>query len=228
MSQEPTVSALTNPDEAKTDSAREQILRAAAHQFARRSYSLVSLDDILSEAKVTKGAMYFHFRSKHALALAIIETQTGVMLAGMNELLANKMSGLETLIDFCYFVAVRELTDDLAKASLNLLEAIGRTDNLMARLFGEWIDGFAQIARRAAKEGDLLPAVQPEEVSRLLVALYAGVRQVTDLDNPEHYLHAIQGAWHLILPGIMTAERVGYFIRFVDRRTTAAIRKVTA
>ena len=161
MSREPTVSALTNPDEAKTDSAREQILRAAAHQFARRSYSLVSLDDILSEAKVKGRDVSSISRSKHALALAIIETQTGAMLAGMNELLANKMSGLETLIDFCYFVAMRELTDDLAKGSLNLLEAIGRTENLMARRFGEWDRRLAQIARRAAKEGDLLTRGKP-------------------------------------------------------------------
>jgi len=33
---------------------------------------MVSLDDILSEAELTKGAMYFHFASKQALASAIV------------------------------------------------------------------------------------------------------------------------------------------------------------
>ncbi len=61
----------------RADTTRVQILRAASHQFARKSYSLVSLDDILADAEVTKGAMYFHFRSKYALASAIIEYRDG-------------------------------------------------------------------------------------------------------------------------------------------------------
>jgi AcrR family transcriptional regulator len=52
----------------RPDSTREQILRAAARQFAQRPYYAVGLDDILAEAQLTKGAMYFRFRSKHALA----------------------------------------------------------------------------------------------------------------------------------------------------------------
>src|ERR1700760_828953 len=85
-----------------TESAREQIIRAAAHQFAHRSYSVVSLDDILREAELTKGAMYFHFRSKHALALALIDTQSTIMRNTINALLANKLSGLETLVDIWF------------------------------------------------------------------------------------------------------------------------------
>jgi TetR/AcrR family transcriptional regulator, transcriptional repressor for nem operon len=59
----------------RSDTTRDQILRAAAHQFAQRPYYAVGLDDILAEAQLTKGAMYFHFRSKHALALAIVDEQ---------------------------------------------------------------------------------------------------------------------------------------------------------
>ena len=57
----------------RADVTRLQILLAASREFARESYSQVSLDDILARAEVTKGAMYFHFRSKHELALAIID-----------------------------------------------------------------------------------------------------------------------------------------------------------
>ena len=66
----------TEPADGRADTTRQQILRAAAHQFARRAYHDVGLDDILAEAELTKGAMYFHFRSKHALAVAIIEQHT--------------------------------------------------------------------------------------------------------------------------------------------------------
>ena len=64
---------MTEQLDRRADTTRVQILRAASRQFARKSYSLVSLDDILADAEVTKGAMYFHFPSKYALASAIIE-----------------------------------------------------------------------------------------------------------------------------------------------------------
>src|SRR5712672_2416478 len=93
---------LNDPRESRADSARGQILRAATRQFAQKPYSQVSLDDILAEAELTKGAMYFHFRSKHALALAIIEEYTHFTRAAIGELLAHDSRGLETLIDVAY------------------------------------------------------------------------------------------------------------------------------
>jgi TetR/AcrR family transcriptional repressor of nem operon len=209
-----------------TDSAREQIIRAAAHQFAHRSYSLVSLDDILREAELTKGAMYFHFRSKHALALALIDTQTEIMRNTINQLLANKLSGLETLVDICFNLAIQDVTEDLAKSSLHLLEAIGRTDDIQTRRLSEWVAAFTEITRRAAEEGDLADTTDPADVSRLLVAMYAGTRQVSDLENRAEYLRHLERAWLLVLPGFVRTDRLDYFAQFVRRRSTVAIRTV--
>jgi TetR/AcrR family transcriptional regulator, transcriptional repressor for nem operon len=209
-----------------TDSAREQIIRAAAHQFAHRSYSLVSLDDILREAELTKGAMYFHFRSKHALALALIDTQSEIMRNTINQLLANKLSGLETLVDICFNLAIQDVTDDLAKSSLHLLEAIGRTDDIQTRRLSEWVAAFTEITRRAAEEGDLADSTDPADVSRLLVAMYAGTRQVSDLENRAEYLRHLERAWLLVLPGFVRTDRIDYFTQFVRRRSTVAIRTV--
>src|SRR5262249_32825049 len=53
----------------RADATRRQILRAASHQFARRAYHDVGLDNIVAEAEMTKGSIYFHFKSKYALAI---------------------------------------------------------------------------------------------------------------------------------------------------------------
>lgn len=87
---------MTEQADRQADATRLQILRAASHQFARKPYSQVSLDDILADAKVTKGAIYFHFRSKYALATAIVEHRAGIYQTALGELLARKLSGLET------------------------------------------------------------------------------------------------------------------------------------
>ena len=91
---------------------------AAAHQFAQRPYHDVGLDDILAEAELTKGAMYFHFRSKHALALAVIDEQLARAGAAVQSLVDRKLSGLETLIDVGYLMAVEDICRDTARAVL--------------------------------------------------------------------------------------------------------------
>ena len=211
----------------RADTTRLHILRAASRQFARKSYSLVSLDDILADAEVTKGAMYFHFRSKHALASAIIEYRFAVARVAVDELLALKLSGLETLIDITYLIAVDDIGDESARAGLNLLESIGRTDGMQASVLGDWVVAFAAITRRAVDDGDVVEHHRPEDIARLLVSMYLGLRQTSDLAEPEKFLHDLERVWGLILPGITKPDRIDYLTQFVKRRTAVAIKKAT-
>ena len=118
---------MTEASERRAGTTRQRLIAAASHQFARRSYSMVSLDDILAEAELTKGAMYFHFPSKQALAVAIIDDLTEMSRAAVTELLARKMSGLETLIDLVYLLAVQDTQHEVARAGVRLLETLDNT-----------------------------------------------------------------------------------------------------
>lgn len=218
---------MTEQIDRRADTTRQQILRAASRQFARKSYSLVSLDDILADAEVTKGAMYFHFRSKHALASAIIEYRGAVARGAIDELLALKLSGLETLIDISYLIAVDDIGDESARAALNLLESIGRTDGLQATVVGDWVSAFAAITRRAVHDGDILGHHEPQTIARLLVSMYLGLRQASNLAEPEPFLRDLEQSWAVILPGIAVPDRIGYLTQFIKRRTALAIRKAT-
>jgi AcrR family transcriptional regulator len=218
---------VTEQIDRRADTTRLQILRAASRQFAHKPYGLVSLDDILADAEVTKGAMYFHFRSKHALASAIVEHRFAEARSAVDELLALKLSGLETLIDISYLVAVDDISDEAARAGLNLLESIGRTDGLQTRLLGDWVAAFAAITRRAVDDGDIVEHHEPEGIARLLVSMYLGLRQTSNLAEPERFLHDLEQLWTLILPGIATPDRVDYLTQFVKRRTVVTIKKAT-
>jgi len=73
-------------DDQKSKGTRLQLIEAAAHEFAVKPYTLVNLDDILAQADVTKGAMYTHFRPKHALAIAVVEHRAELMEASVDEM----------------------------------------------------------------------------------------------------------------------------------------------
>jgi AcrR family transcriptional regulator len=216
---------VTEPLDRRADATRLQILRAASRQFAHKSYNLVSLDDILADADVSKGAMYFHFRSKHALAAAIIEYRAEAARVAVDELLAHKLSGLETLIDVSFLIAMDDIGDESARAGLNLLESIGRTDGLRTEVLEQWVAFFTETTRKAVEEGDIVE--EAETVAKLLVSMYLGLRQITNPGEPERYLRDLQSAWALVLPGFTAPERIPYVTQFIKRRTAIAIKKAS-
>jgi AcrR family transcriptional regulator len=218
---------VTEQIDRRSDATRLQILRAASRLFARSPYSRVSLDEILADAAVTKGAMYFHFRSKHALACAIIELRASEVRASAEEVLARKLSSMETLIDLSYLIAVDDIGDETARAGLNLLESIGRTDGLQAEILGRWVEALARIVSKAIDEGDISRHGDANAIARLLVSVYMGLRQSSNLADPERFLRDLQSAWALVLPGFTTADRMAYLSEFIKRRTAVAIKKTT-
>ena len=79
------------------------------------------------------------------------------------------------------------------------------------------------MAKRAIAEGDLVDA-DPEDVARTLFALYLGLRQGGDLDAPEQFLLRFERSWAVVLPGVVPADRIDYFLQFIRRRAALAIK----
>ena len=218
---------MTEASERRADTTRQRLIAAAAHQFAHRPYSMVSLDDILAEAELTKGAMYFHFASKQALTVAIIDDLTEMSRAAVTELVARKMSGLETLIDLVYLLAVQDTQNEVARAGVRLLETLDDTA-LASPPWQSWIEFVTTLIQKAVTEGDDVDDHDPEDIAKMLVALWLGIRRISDLDQPEQHLDNLQKAWMLALPSFTNPDRIDYFTQFIKRRHTLAVKKVSA
>jgi TetR/AcrR family transcriptional repressor of nem operon len=65
---------------------RERILEAAGRIALDRGFAAVSLDDILADAGVTKGAFFHHFPSKADLGMAILERYARADIATLDRL----------------------------------------------------------------------------------------------------------------------------------------------
>ena len=189
---------------------------------------MVSLDDILAEAELTKGAMYFHFASKQALAVAIIDDLTEMSRATVTELLARRMSGLETLIDLVYLRAVQDTQNEVARAGTRLLETVDNTTDLSTTVWQSWIETVTTLIQKAVTDGDVIDHIDPEDIAKMLVALWVGMRRISDLDQPEHHLDNLQNAWILALPSFTNPDRIDYFTQFIKRRHALAVKKVSA
>lgn len=55
-------------------STQEQIIKVATDLFSKRGYFGVSMADIAKELKITKAALYYHFKSKEEIYLSVVES----------------------------------------------------------------------------------------------------------------------------------------------------------
>src|SRR5882672_2124391 len=53
---------------------KTECIRAAVEVFARKGFHRAKLDDIAEAAGVTRGALYWHYRTKEAFLFAVLET----------------------------------------------------------------------------------------------------------------------------------------------------------
>ncbi len=79
---------------------KSQLIQAASRVFARKGFDGATTEDISREAGLTKGALYFHFKSKEDIFLAVIKDHTEDQIARLFKILESD-SNLESVVDNC-------------------------------------------------------------------------------------------------------------------------------
>jgi AcrR family transcriptional regulator len=68
------------------------LLRAAAATFAERGFGAATMDEIGERAGLTKGALYYRYRSKEDLFLALLDERCAAYVAALDDTLADGAS----------------------------------------------------------------------------------------------------------------------------------------
>jgi AcrR family transcriptional regulator len=192
------------------------ILEAAARVFDRRGYA-ASMAEILEEAAVTKGALYFHFPHKEALAMAVMDEQRRFIPAG-----TAGTSPLQSTIDMTHSVAHDLQRDVVLRAAIRLVIEQGSftTPNPSAYLM--WIQSLRGLLHLAAAQGELRPGTEPDALAETLVGAFTGIQLMDQVLTGRHYLDLkIATLWRLLLPGVVPADRLDRY----DPEGTAAVRR---
>ena len=161
--------AAVNPD---ADS-REVILAAAERLMAKKGIKDSSLAEIAQAAGISRGTLYYHYRSKEELILDIAEghmkslTDKFVAMAG-----SHADMGLSSLLERLF----SEILADDTRSSLHLhimnevFDGSEKIRKRMDRSYGEWVSlSEAQLRRLGVASRDL------EDISRLVIAAIDGL-----------------------------------------------------
>ncbi|MFI6966731.1 TetR family transcriptional regulator [Streptomyces sp. NPDC050255] len=90
-------SAQFSVDETARDTARTQILDAAADVFQRLGFDRATIDDIADAIGATKGRVYYYYRSKFDIFLAVYEHGMSRVREAVEPLAAGQGTGCERL-----------------------------------------------------------------------------------------------------------------------------------
>jgi AcrR family transcriptional regulator len=180
---------------------RRAVLDAAAKCFDRSGYLSTTLDDVTSTAGLTKGAVYFHFGSKEALAAVIIEEQAQYWPLLIEEIASRPGSPLDHLVAVSYEVN-RALRDDVtARAGFRLSLDQDLSIANPAEALGAWTERAASLLRKARKAGALADGVSPTMAAGVIVAGVLGSHHLAAVvDGQTDARKRLDAFWALMLP----------------------------
>lgn len=100
----------------QAEATRSLLIEVARENFTEHGYAATSIDDIIQQAGVARGALYHHFPGKEALFRAVYETVEGEVVARVMAAAASQASpweavraGLSTFLDGCLEPSFRRI-----------------------------------------------------------------------------------------------------------------------
>jgi len=160
-----------------SEERKNQIIAAATAVFTRLGFHDARMDDIVEEAGLSKGTLYWYFKSKDDIISAILENMVNREVAQLSDVLIGDLSAKEKLLVF----------------TKNMIEDITRMKPLMPILFEFWalstrqksvqqtirkfyliyLDSITPIIQQGIDRGEF-QLVKAENVSIALGAIFEG------------------------------------------------------
>jgi TetR/AcrR family transcriptional repressor of nem operon len=162
----------------RAEITRRHILDFAADAFAQHGFRGISLNDIVRASGLTKGAFYFHFPSKEALALAVFRDRQERWVARTMEALQTQPRAVDRLDAILDVGATMFESDPSARVIGRLCTEMSPHPELSSHL-NVWFELIADLIRQGQKEGDVRKNVDPQTTAETLAAAFIGIEQVS-------------------------------------------------
>ena len=196
---------------------RKRILSSALTLFIKKGYDKTTFVDIADSLNMTKGAVYWHFDTKHDLLAAVIDDMLSRFRKNLLEIIRSEESDFSGL-------SFRSFSEEMVKHALKTVadkknrefflfmnEQVRWADDSMDKVresimknksFGPW-EAFNIAVKNDIKRSLVKPDVKSEQVASCCMALWSGLTRSkisnflkTDLE--ETLANAYKGIWESI------------------------------
>ncbi|KOX07668.1 gamma-butyrolactone-binding protein [Streptomyces sp. NRRL B-3648] len=167
-----------------------------ASLFIEVGYEAATIAALVERTGLTRGALYFHFPTKEAMARGVLDR------AVTREGTAPQTYKLQEWVDLGLVLAHRLPHEPMLRAAVQL-SVDPRARSLFGTRWPDWINLGEDLLVEAAERGELLPHAVPAEIARLAVGAWTGVQLVTEaLPGGPDLCEEIARLYQLILPNV--------------------------
>ncbi len=146
-------------EQARSQQRHARILDAALRVFSRQGFHLTAVDDIAGEARTSKGGVYFHFPTKQAIFLALLDRMAGLLRARVQAAVAGEADPLAKA-DIALQVVLQTFASHRTLARLFFVEALGAGPEFHRRMLeirGAFVALIQEHLDEAARQGAIPP-----------------------------------------------------------------------
>ena len=174
----------------KEEATRLMILQKAFELIYVKGYQTTSIDDIIATTKVTKGAFYYHFKTKDEMGVAIINEILKPTLANSFieplQIEENPLQAIYYLMDNLlmeneflkveYGCPASNFTQEMTPWNSEFNKALNE-------LTQEWTKAITATIERGKKNGAIREDVNAKQVTIFVLSGYWGIRNLGKLEN---------------------------------------------
>ncbi|MCY0942897.1 TetR/AcrR family transcriptional regulator [Streptomyces antarcticus] len=189
---------------------RSALVRAAAAEFDRDGYHGTSLARISKVAKISIGAVTFHFPSKNELADAVFEEGRAMTVAALEQMAAEPVPALRAVVDLSLELTRLMEEETAVRSAIRL----SRERPGSASWSDLWLPTVRRLLDRAYENGQLRDDALPADVTALVEHLLGGaeaylrLRLATEIAY-ESAVGQLKRLWHLALVGVSADGSTG-------------------
>lgn len=171
---------MTGAKQQQADATRAALIAAGAAEIHRKGFGAASVDAILRDTGVTKGALYHHFGSKAGLGHAVVDEVVRPFIEAKWKPMLESSHPLQSAIDYVHG-RIRDITDEemaLGCPYNNLVQELGSLDEgFKTRLHGifiEWRQGIANGVRKSQSIGEGRADIDPDSAAAFIISAIEG------------------------------------------------------
>lgn len=201
----------------RAEVTRQSIIDAAISLFSKKGYGETTLAEVQQLAGVTKGAFYYHFDSKDAVAAAVMaEFHDKIRAAFRQAIDPPAQPTMENIIRGTFAVADLMENDESVQVGNELSQALGQVSDAGRKIFAQTTVAFVGEVAKAFVGSDLRADVDPEDVGECIWVGVIGCQFLAAAIG-DSLVNRLSRAWHVLLRAIVPAESLSYFDEVVRR-----------
>lgn len=167
------------PNPVRRERTRNAILDVAEDQFVGNGFAATTIDQLAPLTNVSKGAVYFHFGSKEALLLALLERARDTVFRPALELLRDpEASPADRLVAYFHRIGTLQEPTRYLLPVLITVQTGGIGDaplRLAAEIETDIRGHLTTVIEQGQRSGDFTSAQRPQELAAITMSLIEGM-----------------------------------------------------